>query len=146
MELIQFGTATVGYVLAFSVSSTLRLLPFLIKFIFVFERLMAEAAIHLGQKSLCVHQYLGDWLIKGSLEQCALQQMRTPFISASLGLTEQHPKHRENAGLEWIHTHETRAVQIIFNKRKICGSKNIPCKYNNFNEDVMEKVLECMIC
>lgn len=50
---------------------------------------MMEAAIYLRQKSLCVYQYLGDWLIKSSLEQRALEQMKIPFILANLGLTVQ---------------------------------------------------------
>lgn len=68
---------------------TLRLLPIFAKLICVFARVMAQATTHLRQKSLCVCQYLGDELIKGSLEQSALKQKKILFISANLGPTVQ---------------------------------------------------------
>lgn len=74
-------------------SSTLRLLPSFTKLICVFARVMAEAAMYLRQKSLCVYQYLGDWLMKGSLEQCAPEQMKILFILANLGLAVQQLKY-----------------------------------------------------
>lgn len=41
---------------------------------------------------------------------------------------------------------DTRAIQNIFNKMKICRNRNIPCKYTGFHKDFMEKVLGYMIC
>lgn len=118
-------------------SSTLRLLPSFTKLICVFARVMAEAAMYLRQKSLCVYQYLGDWLMKGSLEQCAPEQMKILFILANLGLAVQQLKYWVNPALECVHTlrpelFKTFPVKLKFVETKICHADFIKILWRRF--------------